>query len=360
MSAAGPPQGARPPGSGAQRRSGGTSKRRGASRKRGGHIRDPRGAADGPDRRPASRARNGARAALPGRDRQRRFRAGLSRHGHRDGETRRRGARAGAASPARHHRSGRGLFGGAFSRRCDSGDRRASARAARVPLLVGGTMLYFKALQEGLSALPVADPAVRARLDARAAVEGWPALHAELARVDPVTAARLESTDAQRIQRALEVHEITGRPLSRAAGRAGGRRRAGQRRSPWRSCRATARHCTGRSPRASTRCSPPASSPRSPRLRERHALTPDLPSMRCVGYRQAWDIPRRRHRRRRRCARKASPRRGSWPSASSRGCGATPATAFEPSAAGTRGSRRGPPRRGRGSPAPDSRFAAVQ
>ena len=74
-----------------------------------------------------------------------------------------------------------------------------------VPLLVGGTMLYFKALREGLSDLPPANVAVRARLDARAAGEGWPALHAELARLDPATAARLDPTDSQRIQRALEV-----------------------------------------------------------------------------------------------------------------------------------------------------------
>src|SRR5207344_1265495 len=88
----------------------------------------------------------------------------------------------------------------------------------RIPHLVGGTMLYFKALAEGLSALPGADPAVRARLDARAATEGWPALHAELARVDPVTAQRLKTTDAQRIQRALEVHELAGTPLSELQG----------------------------------------------------------------------------------------------------------------------------------------------
>ncbi len=91
------------------------------------------------------------------------------------------------------------------------------ARGA-VPLVVGGTMLYFKALRHGLSALPPADPAVRARLSARAAAEGWPALHADLARVDPQTAARLEATDAQRIQRALEVCEIAGRPLSELLG----------------------------------------------------------------------------------------------------------------------------------------------
>ena len=80
----------------------------------------------------------------------------------------------------------------------------------RMPILSGGTMLYFKALTEGLSALPRADAGLRAELDGRAASEGWPALHAELARIDPVTAARLAPTDAQRIQRALEVHRLSG------------------------------------------------------------------------------------------------------------------------------------------------------
>jgi tRNA dimethylallyltransferase len=96
----------------------------------------------------------------------------------------------------------------------------AAIRArGRLPLLVGGTMLYFKALTEGLSALPPADSAIRAELDARAARDGWPALHAELARVDPATAARLPPTDAQRIQRALEVRRLTGVPLSVLQGR---------------------------------------------------------------------------------------------------------------------------------------------
>jgi tRNA dimethylallyltransferase len=84
----------------------------------------------------------------------------------------------------------------------------------KVPLLVGGTMLYFKALQEGLSGLPEANPEIRARLDARAAFIGWPAMHEKLALVDPVTAARLEPNDVQRIQRALEVFEITGEAMS--------------------------------------------------------------------------------------------------------------------------------------------------
>ncbi|MES2579245.1 MAG: tRNA (adenosine(37)-N6)-dimethylallyltransferase MiaA [Pseudomonadota bacterium] len=84
----------------------------------------------------------------------------------------------------------------------------------KIPLLVGGTMLYFKALEGGLSGLPEADPEVRARLDARAAFIGWPAMHEKLALVDPETAARLQPNDAQRIQRALEVFEITGESMS--------------------------------------------------------------------------------------------------------------------------------------------------
>ncbi len=80
----------------------------------------------------------------------------------------------------------------------------------KIPLLVGGTMLYYRALQYGLSDLPAADPEVRARIEARAAAEGWPALHAELAGKDPATAARLHPNDQQRIQRALEIIELSG------------------------------------------------------------------------------------------------------------------------------------------------------
>ena len=87
------------------------------------------------------------------------------------------------------------------------------ARGA-LPLIVGGTMLYFKALTEGLSALPQADAALRARIDAEAAAQGWPAMHARLATLDPASAARLAPNDKQRIQRALEVIELTGQPLS--------------------------------------------------------------------------------------------------------------------------------------------------
>jgi tRNA dimethylallyltransferase len=86
--------------------------------------------------------------------------------------------------------------------------------AGRIPLLVGGTMLYFQALQQGLADLPTADPDLRNTLDRRAAEEGWPALHAELRELDPVIAERLQPGDAQRIQRALEVCLLTGERMS--------------------------------------------------------------------------------------------------------------------------------------------------
>ena len=84
----------------------------------------------------------------------------------------------------------------------------------KLPLLVGGTMLYAKALREGLSELPSADPTLRKRLDVEAREGGWPALHARLAAVDPRTAARLKPNDSQRIQRALEIYESSGAPMS--------------------------------------------------------------------------------------------------------------------------------------------------
>jgi len=93
--------------------------------------------------------------------------------------------------------------------------------AGRVPLLVGGTGLYFRALRYGLSELPPADPALRARLEQEAAAQGWGYLHRRLARVDPLAAARIHPHDPQRIQRALEVWELTGRPLSEQQQRCG-------------------------------------------------------------------------------------------------------------------------------------------
>jgi tRNA dimethylallyltransferase len=97
----------------------------------------------------------------------------------------------------------------------DAGQAIATIRArGKLPLLVGGTMLYAKALRDGLSDLPPAQPALRARLEAEAQASGWPALHARLALLDPVTAARLRPNDSQRIQRALEIYETTGKPMA--------------------------------------------------------------------------------------------------------------------------------------------------
>jgi tRNA dimethylallyltransferase len=156
----------------------------------------------------------------------------------------------------------------------------------RVPLLVGGTMLYFKALVEGLADLPAADPGVRAALDREAAARGWPALHADLARIDPATAARLEPGDAQRIQRALEVYRLTGRPLSvQLARRAGDDAFAHVALALVPSDRAVL-HA-----RIAARFDAMLAAglvEELAALRARFALHEGLPSMRCVGYRQAW------------------------------------------------------------------------
>lgn len=158
----------------------------------------------------------------------------------------------------------------------------------RLPLLVGGTLLYYRALSEPLAPLPGADPALRARLDAEAAQHGWPALHARLMTCDPLTAARLAPGDAQRIQRALEVFALTGQALSTL-------------------------HAAHAAPPSPYRFVPIALEPSTRsvlhariatrfeamlahgfldevrRLRARGDLSLDLPSMRCVGYRQAWE-----------------------------------------------------------------------
>jgi tRNA dimethylallyltransferase len=158
----------------------------------------------------------------------------------------------------------------------------------RVPILAGGTMLYFKALAEGLSALPAADRKLRAEIDARAVRDGWPALHAELARVDPQTAARLKPTDAQRIQRALEVWHLAGTPLStlqRRRARSGDALGLTLRIALVPSDRARLHEAIAR--RFDAMLAAGLVDELSG-LRRRYALTPDLPSMRCVGYRQAW------------------------------------------------------------------------
>lgn len=162
------------------------------------------------------------------------------------------------------------------------------AGRGRLPLLVGGTMLYFKSLREGLSNLPQADAGVRAEIDARATRAGWPALHAELAKVDPVTAARLQPGDSQRIQRALEVHQITGLPLSQLQGQ---RQQATD--IPYRpigiALLPSERAALHRRIEARFEAMLRQGLVEELRaLRQQFALTELLPSMRTVGYRQAW------------------------------------------------------------------------
>jgi tRNA dimethylallyltransferase len=163
------------------------------------------------------------------------------------------------------------------------------ARGA-LPLLVGGTMLYFKALFDGIDDMPAADPAVRERLEAQAAEQGWPALHAELARVDPATAARLAPADSQRIQRALEVWHVSGKPLSSF--------HAAKDRAPSAAAASTALFSLEPDDRAwlhariAQRFDAMLQAgflDEVKALRARGDLHPDLPSMRCVGYRQAWE-----------------------------------------------------------------------
>ncbi len=163
-----------------------------------------------------------------------------------------------------------------------------SARG-NIPLLVGGTMLYFKALLEGLAELPQACPKTRMDIDSQADAQGWPAIHAELAKVDPQTAARLHPTDSQRVQRALEVFRLSGRTMSALL-------TEGQKQTfPYdvlsigllpsdRSVlhariaeRFDAMLKAGLEDELST-------------LRANYRLNANLPSMRCVGYRQVWDV----------------------------------------------------------------------
>jgi len=163
----------------------------------------------------------------------------------------------------------------------------------RVPLLVGGTMLYFKALRDGLHVLPQADASVRAAIDTEAAERGWPALHAELARVDPATAARLAPADAQRIQRALEVWRTSGRTLSDWHADTSGRQlpQGPDNAALWPvvSLEPTSRAWLHQ--RIAQRCESMFEAglvAEVAALRERPDLHKDLPSMRCVGYRQIW------------------------------------------------------------------------
>jgi tRNA dimethylallyltransferase len=153
-------------------------------------------------------------------------------------------------------------------------------------LLVGGTMLYFKALFEGLDAMPAAQPEVRAQIEAEAAARGWTALHAELAQADPATAARLSPNDTQRIQRALEVWRVSGRPLSSFHARSQGEGL----RLPLFCLEPLDRGWLHQ--RIADRFDAMLAAgfiDEVKALRARGDLHAGLPSMRCVGYRQAWE-----------------------------------------------------------------------
>ena len=159
----------------------------------------------------------------------------------------------------------------------------------KVPILAGGTMLYFRALTRGLAELPTAQPAIRRDIEARAARSGWPSLHAQLAKVDPQAAARIEPNDAQRIQRALEVFEHSGRPLSEFHARESAAElpfdsirialEPGDRAALHARIEARFRAMLAKGLLAELE-----------ELRRRYALTEILPAMRSVGYRQAWDV----------------------------------------------------------------------
>ncbi len=157
-----------------------------------------------------------------------------------------------------------------------------------IPLLVGGTMLYYKALLDGLAELPAADPEIRAGIDQLAATVGWPAVHAELARVDPITAQRLHPTDAQRLQRALEVFRASGTPMSQLLAQ------SQRERPPYRflSIGLTPSDRSALHARIADRFDAMLADGLDGEvtyLRQKYQLSLDLPSMRCVGYRQAWE-----------------------------------------------------------------------
>jgi len=162
----------------------------------------------------------------------------------------------------------------------------------RLPLVVGGTLLYLKALREGLDDLPTANLALRAEIDAQAAREGWPALHAELARIDPVTAQRLPPLDAQRISRALEVWRASGKPLSQWFAEADAQRTApGRLNMPVMSLEPQDRawlHARIGQRFDAMLAAGFVEEVRALRLQP--LLHAELPSMRCVGYRQAWEL----------------------------------------------------------------------
>jgi tRNA dimethylallyltransferase len=157
----------------------------------------------------------------------------------------------------------------------------------KLPLLVGGTMLYYRALTSGLANMPGADPEVRAELDLSAARRGWPSLHAELAKVDPEAAQRIQPNDAQRIQRALEVYKLTGEPLSQIQ-----LRKESPPPFPLKAFalipERTELHARIAARFEAMLAAGLVDEVRS--LKARFSLHPALPSMRAVGYRQVWEF----------------------------------------------------------------------
>lgn len=163
----------------------------------------------------------------------------------------------------------------------------------KLPLVVGGTMLYLKALRDGLNDLPPAQPEVREAIEQQAQAQGWPALHAELAAVDPITAARLPPNDAQRISRALEIWHISGKPLSTWFEESALQRDPSQAalRMPVLSLEPTDRAWLhARIAQRFDAMLGAGFMPEMHALRARGDLNLSLPSMRCVGYRQAWEM----------------------------------------------------------------------
>ena len=163
----------------------------------------------------------------------------------------------------------------------------AITAAGRIPLLVGGTMLYYKALLDGLSPLPEADPQIRAQIEAEAQALGWAVLHQQLLQIDPVAGARIHPNDPQRLSRALEVFRITGKTMTELTQQAGCE-------LPYR----TLQYAIAPTDRALLRqriaerfdaMLEQGFEAEVRQLFERGDLSPDLPSIRCVGYRQMWD-----------------------------------------------------------------------
>ncbi len=163
----------------------------------------------------------------------------------------------------------------------------AITAAGRIPLLVGGTMLYYKALLDGLSPLPEADPQIRAQIEAEAQALGWAVLHQQLLQIDPVAGARIHPNDPQRLSRALEVYRITGKSMTELTQQSGCE-------LPYR----TLQYAIAPTDRALLRqriaerfdaMLAQGFEAEVRTLFERGDLSPDLPSIRCVGYRQMWD-----------------------------------------------------------------------